>query len=350
MNSDIPGQPGPSVDPVVPGATAPAYSPAPPPYPAPRGSSRPGWLIPALVLVAFGGGIGATLWGMPKIETWWKGDVSTEAVSDGNSTQALLDGKPDSTRPPRPALPLDTDPLSVTALETRLVTVSARIDAISGQASTAASNAARAEGLLIAFATRRALDRGAPLGYLEGELRLRFGDSQPRAVATIINASHAPVTIGDLQAELEEVGPALIGTGEGKSDWWTATRRELANLIIIRKADAPSPVPQQVIERAKLMISSERVNAALQEIERLPNHEKADSWIQMARKYNEARRALDVIEAAAILEPRSIPAGTRTEGSAAQVAPPPPLPQEERPQGSGATIGRPGGGTGSTAP
>src|SRR3546814_3562519 len=33
--------------------------------------------------------------------------------------------------------------------------------------------------LLIAFAARRALDRGLSLGYLEAQLRLRFGDDQP---------------------------------------------------------------------------------------------------------------------------------------------------------------------------
>jgi len=328
MSSDIPGQA--DLSDTAPHAAAPlspaqpSYSSAPPPRPA--GSRRPGWLIPLLVLIAFGGGIGATLWGLPKIEHWWNSDAPAPAPASNDTTQALLDGNATgSVAPPAPVLPSNLDPSSISALEIRLATVSARLDGISDQANAAGSNAARAEGLLIAFATRRALDRGAALGYLEGELRLRFGDSQPRAVATIINASHAPVTIADLQAELERVAPALMGKDSDDNDWWAAARRELANLIIIRKADAPSPVPQQVIGRAKLMISSERINPALQEIERLPNHEKADSWIQMARKYNEARRALDVIEAAAILEPRSIPASARTGAGTMQVAPPPPM-------------------------
>ncbi len=329
MSSDIQGQAEPSDTAThaatpTPSAQPSSYSAAP--TTRMRGSRRSGWLIPSLILIAFGGGIGATIWGMPRIERWWHGDVAPPVPATDDATQALLDGQlPRETPPIAPPLPSHIDEASISALETRLATVSARLDGITDQANAAGNNAARAEGLLIAFATRRALDRGAALGYLEGELRLRFGDSQPRAVATIINASHAPVTIAELHAELEKVSPALMGKDSNGEDWWEATRRELANLIIIRKANSPSPVPQQVIERAKLMISSARINTALQEIERLPNHEKADSWIQMARKYNEVRRALDVIEAAAILEPRSIPASARTGSGTTQVAPPPPV-------------------------
>ncbi|MGE4429962.1 MAG: uroporphyrinogen-III synthase [Sphingobium sp.] len=330
MSSDIPGQADPSVDPAPSATPSPAPAalsssgPSPStPLPTPPARAPRGWLILLLVLIAFGGGIAAALWAVPRAQLWWNGETSEEqAVTEGPIARPPEDR---AVRAPEriAALPGEGTSLSIAALEARLASLSARMDGISEQASAAAGNAARAEGLLIAFATRRALDQGAPLGYLEGELRLRFADSQPRAVATIINAAHAPVTIADLQYGLEEAAPGLTGTGGGKSDWWEATRRELANLIIIRKADAPSPVPQRVLERAKLLISAGRVSSALQEVERLPDHEKADNWVQMARKYNEARRALDVIEAAAILEPRII---TRNSGGGTmQVAPPPPV-------------------------
>jgi len=319
MNSELPGPaetgaaPGPEQTP------APAPIPAADPQPQAQrsGGLRGVWLL-VLLLAAFAGGIAATLWTLPVLQSWWKGGDAATADS-GNEAQALLNGSAE-----------DKDgtgatSLGVATLEARLAAVAARLDAISEQASSAGGNAARAEGLLIAFAVRRALDRGSPLGYLEGELRLRFGDAQPRAVATIINASHSPVTIADLQSGLDVVAPALLGTDGAKVDWWTATKRELAHLVIIRKAGAPSPVPQKVIERARLLISAGRVDDALQEIERLPNHEAADNWVQMARKYNEARRALDVIEAAAILEPRSVPLAKRgAGGQTMHVAPPPP--------------------------
>lgn len=324
MSSDIPGQADPPVDPAhtPPPSPAPSAMPTPPP-PPPARAQRGGWLILLLVLIAFSGGIAAALWALPQAQRWWD-DTVAEGVMVEEPSPAQPDIRPGRVPSRAAMLPDEDTSLNIAALEARLASLSARMNGISEQASAAGGNAARAEGLLIAFATRRALDQGAPLGYLEGELRLRFADSQPRAVATIINAAHAPVTIADLQYGLEEVAPDLIGTGNTRSNWWEATRRELANLIIIRKADAPSPVPQRVVERAKLLISAGRVNSALQEIERLPDHEKADNWVQMARKYNEARRALDVIEAAAILEPRSV-IRNGGGGGTMQVAPPPPV-------------------------
>lgn len=281
--------------------------------------SRGGFTL-ILLLIAFIGGIAATLWAMPTVKGWWNGGEPD--TSADNASQALLnsDAEKDDMAPAA-AVPSS---MEVAALEARIAAVSAKLDAISTQADGAGGNAARAEGLLIAFATRRALDRGSPLGYLEGELRLRFGNSQPRAVSTIINTANSPVTLADLQSGLDDVAPLLTGTSE-KRDWWAAAKKELANLIVIRKAGEASPVPQKAIERAKLLLSAERVDNAVEEIERLPDHEEADEWLQMARKYNEARRALDVIEAAAILEPRAVPVTARPAGTTnVQAAPPPP--------------------------
>lgn len=289
--------------------------------PVPRKSlKRNAILVFILLGIAFIGGIFATLWAGPGLQRWVHRVQDKEFIGQddaggttGNDQAASADtaGSP-------------ANSMNVASLEARMAVLSAKLDTISTQANDAGSNAARAEGILIAFATRRALDRGAPLGYLEGELRLRFGESQPRAVTTIINAANAPVTLADLQAGLDEVTPGLIGTQE-KRDWWTATKQELANLIIIRKASQPSPVPQKAIERAKMMLWAQRVDNAVEEIEKLPDHQDADEWLQMARRYNEARRALDVIEAAAILEPRAVASNARPAGTAnIQAAPPPP--------------------------
>jgi len=303
---------------------------APNPPPAPQyaeisvASGRPrkrnAVLVLILLSIAFIGGIFATLWAGPSLQRWVHRVQDKEFIGQGDETGTLENGQAagtDSVGPP-------VNSMNVASLEARIAVLSAKLDTISTQANDAGSNAARAEGILIAFATRRALDRGAALGYLEGELRLRFGESQPRAVTTIINAASDPVTLADLQAGLDEVTPGLIGTQE-KRDWWTATKQELANLIIIRKASQPSPVPQKAIERAKMMLWAQRVDNAVEEIEKLPDHQDADEWLQMARRYNEARRALDVIEAAAILEPRSVGSSDRPAGSAnIQAAPPPP--------------------------
>lgn len=291
-------------------------------YSPPRPKSRAGLVLTAM-LVAFVGGIAATIWGVPTIRQWWD-PASAPLMQDAAQTVPAVGPVPSVTAPALPPVP--TTPQTVSGLEARLAEVSARLDTVSAQADLAGGNAVRAECLLIAFATRRALDRGAPLGYLENELRLRFGDAQPRAVATIITAAHAPVTLADLQGKLDDVAPLLTGA-PAALDWWSALKQEVSNLIIIRKSTEPSPVPVKTIERARLLIASGRVGEAVREIERLPNHERADNWVQMARQYNEARRALDVIEAAAILEPRTGASAPVRPGTAVQVAPPPPAAQ-----------------------
>ena len=69
-------------------------------------------------------------------------------------------------------------------IDQRLAAAEQRLARLDLQAQAAAGNAARAEGLLIAFAARRALERGEELGFLADQLRLRFGDNWPNAVRT----------------------------------------------------------------------------------------------------------------------------------------------------------------------
>jgi len=197
------------------------------------------------------------------------------------------------------------------ALEVRLADLEDRLSRINVQAQAASGNAARAEGLLIAFAARRALDRGSPLGYIDPQLRLRFGDAQPKAVTTIINASRRPVTLEELASGLDEVGPALT-TGSSGDGFWSDFKRELSDLFVIRRQGTPSPAPQRRLVRAKRYVETGNVEAAIAEIEKLPGVEQDEDsmkWMERARRYNEARRALDVIETAAILEPQQLRSG-----------------------------------------
>ena len=60
-------------------------------------------------------------------------------------------------------------------IDQRLAAAEQRLARLDLQAEASAGNVARAEGLLIAFATRRAIDKGAELGYLADQLRLRDG-------------------------------------------------------------------------------------------------------------------------------------------------------------------------------
>ncbi|WP_136162319.1 hypothetical protein [Sphingomonas flavalba] len=205
--------------------------------------------------------------------------------------------------PPPPAMPPRpvADPAALAALDVRITDLEGRIDRVSERARAASGNAARAEGLLVAFAARRALDRGMGLGYIEAQLRDRFGTSQPAAVATVIAASRDPVTLEELRLGLDDLAPALVSGSDG--GWWQAVRRELGSLAVVRKAGTPSPEPTERARRARRMLEGGRVDAALAEVARMPGRDKAGNWIALARRYIAARQALDMIETSAILQP-----------------------------------------------
>jgi len=185
------------------------------------------------------------------------------------------------------------------------------------QARAAVGNADRAESLLVAFAARRALDRGLGLGYLETLLRQRFAGTEPQAVATIFTAARAPVTLEQLQAELQELTPKLTGGGPDQG-WWQAFRTELAGLISVRREGTPSPLPSEHLRRAQASLQAGQVDVALVEVSRLPGRANAADWIEKARRYVAARRALDTIETSALMEPP--PAAPAPHPAAAQSA------------------------------
>ena len=209
---------------------------------------------------------------------------------------------PVATLTSQPAAPLTPEAVAVT--ESRVSGLEARLAQIDAQAANASNNAARAEGLLIAFAVRRAIDRGVGLGYLEGQLRERFAETQPRAVAAIISAAQAPVTVEMLSQQLEVLTPALAGGGPDES-WGSAIQRTMGSLFIVRKATSPSPAPDDRVARAQLALDGGQVDTALAEVARLPARAAATDWMATARRYIEAHRALDILEAAALTAPHT---------------------------------------------
>lgn len=207
---------------------------------------------------------------------------------------------------PRPALVKILPPLAAnaagTGVDERIEIIERRVDDIGQRAAAAISDAHHAEGLLIAFAARRAIDRGAPLGYLEGVLREHFGGAEPQAVAMVISASRQPVTIDQLRDRLDALEPQLSSASPGEN-WWEGFRRELAGLIVIRKASTPSNAAVDRFGRARENLAAGHVDAALVEVARLPGRNAAEGWIADARRYVQTRAALDRIESAALLQP-----------------------------------------------
>jgi hypothetical protein len=196
-------------------------------------------------------------------------------------------------------------------LAAQLTSLEARTADVSADAAAARGQATRAEGLLIAFAARRALDRGLGLGYIEEQLRSRFGGIEPRAVIVVIQASRTPVTLEDLRQGLDAIAPDISTVRA--DNWWNSLRRELSNLVVLRKAGTPSPLPSDRLARAKRLLEGGQVEAALAEVRRLPGASDAANWIAAANRYVAARSALDLIENAAILgraaNPPTPPAG-----------------------------------------
>jgi hypothetical protein len=274
---------------------------------------RPLWTLLALPLVAFLAGLAAMGW----LLAHWSSGAAFLGVAPAPAPSAAPPPQPMAVlRDPgiEPAAePQSGERLVIDPETTRRVNrLEERLALIDLQSRAAVGNADRAEGLLVAFAARRAIDRGVALGYIETLLRQRFAATEPQAVATVLTVARAPVTAQSLQKQFQEIAPHLSGGGQGQT-WWAAFKTEMAGLVTIRRENTPSTQPAERVRRAGQSLESGQVEVALLEVLRLPGHERADSWIANARRYVAAHRALDRLESAALLEPRA-PVGRAQAG------------------------------------
>ena len=148
-------------------------------------------------------------------------------------------------------------------IEQRLAAAEQRLTILAIQAQSAEGNTTRAEGLLIAFAARRFIERGEPLNtYLEDQLRLRFADKRPNAVNTVINFSRRNpiVRVDRLLARLEGLGPQLKESNSGIS--LGGFTNELGDLFSVRRQSTPSPQPERRLERARFALEQGRYQRA----------------------------------------------------------------------------------------
>ncbi|WP_397576155.1 hypothetical protein [Sphingorhabdus sp.] len=166
--------------------------------------------------------------------------------------------------------------------------------------------AARADGLLLIYAVRRTIDKGAPLGALAEQLRLRFGATQPQSVAAVLSAGQAPVTIDALKTELRGLVPVLL-TGNRDDSTWATVKRELSELFVLRKENGPSLAPNERLIRAEALVDAGKLDLAVEEVAALPGASIAQSWIARAKRFSDARKALDRLEQVAILQPVAVP-------------------------------------------
>lgn len=241
----------------------------------------------------------------------WRGSLDIPGLTSSTGPQparkAPIAALPSAAPKQAPVTPQSTatPALPIGTVEARLALLEERMSRLDLQATAASGNAARAEGLLIAFAARRLIDRGAQLGYLEDQLKLRFADAQPNAVRIIIEAGRSPVTLDRLMAQLDTLAPKLeIPTKTDSA--WTRAKREIAELFVIRHEATPLVSAEERIQRAKLLLTAGRADDAVNEVQRLPGAEDARDWIEAVQRYDRVQRALDLIETTAMLDPRNL--------------------------------------------
>lgn len=184
--------------------------------------------------------------------------------------------------------------------EARIGNLEQRLNQVERSTQRVEGSAGRADALLVAFAARRAVDRGVALGFLEPLLVDRFAETHPGAVATVVTGSHSPVQLHELITEFRTLGPELRSSAP-EDGWWTQFKQELGSLVSVRRADRQSIQPDARYQRALTSLEDGEVDAALAETMRLPGAPRARAWVQKARRYVAVHRALDEIESAALL-------------------------------------------------
>ena len=249
-----------------------------------------GWsarLLIGFVLILIGAA--AATWGLARYQP------AARFLGVASSPEPIMVRRLPLTSTPAPQAPPVTQPSNA-----ELADLQARVARVEGAAQRAEGFAGRADALVIAFAARRAIDRGVALGYLEPLLVDRFGGQHQQAVGTVISASRQPVRLNDLIEEYETLGPDLRRGGP-QDNWWTNFRRELGTLIEVHPAQRPAVNPDARYQRARQRLATGDVDQALAETMRLPGAANAQDWIGKARRYVAAHRALDEIESAALL-------------------------------------------------
>ena len=244
------------------------------------------WVV-LLILV----GAGLAVWGLSR---WDAGARFLGVAPEPPPALALQPMRP----APQAVLTAGATPNGAAAEQ--LALLEARLRTVENATQRNAGSVGRADALLVAFASRRAIDRGVQLGYLETLLAERFGAQHPVAVATIITVSRTPVTLDDLTNDYARLEGELR-RGAPDEGLWRGLKREMSSIVAVRRASAPSPKPEARYERALARLEQGQVDVALAETMRLPGASRAGPWIAKARRYVAAHRALDEVESSALL-------------------------------------------------
>lgn len=273
-----------------PAALAPDTAPS---NPAPRRGGGTFWIAAIAFLI----GIAAVVLAWPAIQRW-------RGIDTTPNLQAPIVVTPSAAATSAGTPPITIEGLAAreAAIDLQLRTIEARLSYADSASRTAAADAMRAERLMVAFAARRRIDRGLPLGLYEALLRSSFGSDAPRPVDVVISSARAPVTLGDLREALDTIAPKLT-SGSAKNGIGQAVWRELTGLVILRRETQPSTRAVDRLERARRSLDAGQVEAAIAEVARMPGAAEARSWLDAAASYVRARDALGALEVIALARP-----------------------------------------------
>lgn len=252
-----------------------------------------GWgarLLVALVLIL--AGAAAATWGLAHYQPAARLFGVASSRSPAQQPKFVLQQVPQQ----RPSGSTTLNP----AIAEQIGQLQARLQRVESENQEVQGSAGRADALLIAFAARRAIERGVGLGYLEPLLLDRFGTDHSQAVATIITGARTPVRLSNLIAQYQDIEPALVGPPPDEG-LWTGIKRGLSSLVTVHRSDRPSNEPKARYDRALSHLMAGEVDSALAETMRLPGAARAGEWINSARRYIAVHRALDEVETAAIV-------------------------------------------------
>ncbi len=279
------------------------------PYIHPRRSRRP-MLLALAVALLIGGAIGA--WIADHSQGRWPfGARSAPVVA--RVTPAAPVAPPTMVVASGPTQPRTASQLEAKdgATAERLAVIEDRIARLDTAIAMRTINEDRAEGLVIALAVRRAMERGLPLGDLAPQLRLQFADAHPDAVATIVAASSSGRSEAQLARRLQalervSLQPPARGAAQRISDFF-------GRLIVLRPAGSPSTLPTARYDEARAALADRNYEAAIASVNALPgaSDPRVQAWLADARRQAQLERALDVVEAAALRrgsDPANIPA------------------------------------------
>jgi hypothetical protein len=174
-------------------------------------------------------------------------------------------------------------------------------------------SASQAESMLLVLSARRAIETGKPLGELGNRLQASFGQNQPRAVATIAQATQRPVSNASLLASLDAIAPKLV-LPVGSS--WDRIQYEAATLFVIRSAAAKPKLTETRMAKARDAIIAGDVAEAARIVRTLPGAANAKDWLIQANHAIAVHQALDTLSGAALATsapPLPTPSATTSE-------------------------------------